>query len=268
MNFISPPTSFSNWVVYPLLIVGYAKNKDELSAFENIQDQIKWTAQDNYTVLPDEKIADWVANLCSLIRAGRKVYINDESGFYQSRIYLTCFIQSWFRWDLKRAEQYLSGCLKFAEVRGWLIPDLIKRQQQVKRYRRPLRVLMCGDRNSAVCFEENITFELKSLPKYSVVIHGGCKGVDLYAAELATLQGIETKAYPAEWDIYGLGAGPIRNKKMLVEEAPDMVIAFHPDIEMSKGTRNMMTTAWKYGTPVYIHDLKRKMKFEGDFSVL
>ncbi len=142
---------------------------------------------------------------------------------------------------------------------------------QIFRYRRPLTVLFCGDRDSAICFEESITFELKALPRFSKVVHGGCRGVDSYAGELAKLAGFQVLSFPVtskEWNEQGRAAGPIRNEKMLDETSPDMVIAFHVDISMSKGTSDMMARAWKRGIPVYLHDLKRKSKFEGDFSVL
>lgn len=129
-------------------------------------------------------------------------------------------------------------------------------------------VIICGDRNSSGCFEEMLSFELKRLPRHSVIIHGACKGVDLYAAHLATLLGYECKSYPADWDQFGPVAGPVRNRRMLEENKVDMVIAFHPDIFSSLGTKNMMELAYAKGIPVYIHDLKRKSKFEGNFEVL
>ncbi|HMP29721.1 MAG TPA: hypothetical protein PKD85_08970 [Saprospiraceae bacterium] len=140
--------------------------------------------------------------------------------------------------------------------------------KQILRYKKPLNVIFCGDRNTCTCFEEQIIMELKNLPKYSLVIHGGCKGVDLYTEELATTENIKTLQMDADWSL-GPKAGAIRNGEMLaVEGGIDMVLAFHPDIQMSKGTKNMMTQAHQKGIPVYIHDMKRKMKFEGDFDVL
>jgi hypothetical protein len=60
---------------------------------------------------------------------------------------------------------------------------------------------------------------------------------------------------------------------MLETEKPDLVLAFHPDIFSAyqtgkSGTANMMTIAHAAKVPVYIHDLKRKSKFEGDFENL
>jgi YspA, cpYpsA-related SLOG family len=141
--------------------------------------------------------------------------------------------------------------------------------KKIDRYKKPLNVIFCGDRNSCVCFEERLIMELKNLPKYSLVVHGGCRGLDLYADELAKQMNIVTQVFEPDWSL-GFKAGPIRNSQMLedVVGGIDMVLAFHPDIQMSKGTKNMMVQAHRKQIPVYIHDMKRKMKFEGDFSVL
>jgi hypothetical protein len=141
-----------------------------------------------------------------------------------------------------------------------LLPATVDR---ILDYRRPLKVLMCGDRASGTIFDETIRMELSNLPKYSVVIHGGCKGVDVYAGRLAKELGLTVIVYEAEWDKYGKGAGPVRNKLMLTEESPDIVFAFHPDITYSKGTANMMMQARENGVEVWLHSLKRKVKYEG-----
>ena len=52
--------------------------------------------------------------------------------------------------------------------------------------------------------------------------------------------------YPADWDTHGRGAGPIRNKQMLEEGKPDLVIAFPG----GKGTANMIGQAKEAGIPV------------------
>jgi hypothetical protein len=54
--------------------------------------------------------------------------------------------------------------------------------------------------------------------------------------------------YVADWDTFGLPAGPIRNKAMIDAEKPDEVIAFlHP---ASKGTKQCAEYAESKGIPV------------------
>jgi hypothetical protein len=56
--------------------------------------------------------------------------------------------------------------------------------------------------------------------------------------------------YFANWKLFGLSAGPIRNQQMLDEGKPDFVIAFHDNLYASRGTQDMVTRAMKAGVPV------------------
>ena len=67
------------------------------------------------------------------------------------------------------------------------------------------------------------------------------------------LMGFAVRSYPADWTTYGKAAGPIRNKVML-DQGLDIVIAFHPDIEQSKGTRHMVSIARAKGITVEVHN--------------
>ena len=49
--------------------------------------------------------------------------------------------------------------------------------------------------------------------------------------------------YPADWDRHGRQAGVIRNRQMITEGNPNLVVAFHADIERSKGTKDMVTAS-------------------------
>ena len=256
--FISQPSQTCNWVIYPWLLVGNNPEGDRELASEFV---LVVNTKHSSGLFLDDELTDLIHSVCS---SKKKIYIYDHGDYSHAHLFLVCLLQYYFRYNLNEATMYIGTCLKFAPCIR-LTPT---QKTQLQRYRRPMVVLMCGDRNSSVAFEEMIDFELKSLPKYSIIVHGGCSGIDLYAAELAKLNGFETMTYPADWSVYGRAAGPIRNKQMLEYEDPDLVIAFHPDISLSRGTKNMMITAWKAGKPVYIHDLKRKMKFEGDFNVL
>jgi len=79
----------------------------------------------------------------------------------------------------------------------------------------------------------------------SCVIEGEAKGADTMAREWAEHSGISVEKYPADWDTYKRAAGPIRNKQMIDEGKPDVVIGFHQDLESSKGTKNMQTQSLK-----------------------
>ena len=111
-----------------------------------------------------------------------------------------------------------------------------------------MRLLVCGDRNWED--KEAINHALVSLAP-EVVIHGGAKGADSLAGYSAYLLNIPIEVYPAQWSLYGRGAGPIRNQQMIDEGKPDMVIWFHKDLETSKGTKNMVHKAQDYRIPVF-----------------
>ena len=87
-----------------------------------------------------------------------------------------------------------------------------------------------------------------------MVIHGAARGADTIAADLAKGMGMKVLPFPAKWDRYGRAAGPIRNRQMLWEGHPDVVHAFHTDLEASNGTADMVKQAEKAGIPVVIHD--------------
>jgi hypothetical protein len=62
--------------------------------------------------------------------------------------------------------------------------------------------------------------------------------------------GYPFREFSADWQKFGKAAGPIRNQQMLDEGKPDLVIAFHEDLENSKGTQDMINRAKVQGVPV------------------
>jgi hypothetical protein len=79
-----------------------------------------------------------------------------------------------------------------------------------------------------------------------VLIEGEAPGADTLAREWATEQGIPVERYPADWNRHGKAAGPIRNRRMLVEGKPDLVVAFPG----GRGTANMISQAEAAGVKV------------------
>jgi len=61
--------------------------------------------------------------------------------------------------------------------------------------------------------------------------------------------GFPVSTYPADWAQHGRAAGPIRNQRMLTQGKPDLVVAFHDNLEHSKGTKNMLKQATEKGVP-------------------
>ncbi len=90
----------------------------------------------------------------------------------------------------------------------------------------------------------------KCLPN-SVIIEGEAEGADRLARSVAEELGLTVEPYPANWAHYGKAAGPIRNKQMLDNGQPDIVIYFHDDLAKSVGTRHMVKQAIQRGIAVF-----------------
>lgn len=128
-----------------------------------------------------------------------------------------------------------------------------------------MRVLVTGDRewgNYKVYGREASDKQVKKLRTLLQVIHklypdtilveGDARGADKIAGAIWTeLCGHDKQleAWPADWTTHGRRAGPIRNQFMLDESNRRAVIdghfllaaiVCHPDLERSKGTRDMV----------------------------
>ncbi len=79
------------------------------------------------------------------------------------------------------------------------------------------------------------------------VIHGGASGTDTLADIIASSLSFNIERYPAQWNLYGKQAGPIRNKKM-VDLGANIVLAF--PVGDSRGTKHCMRVASQAGLTV------------------
>lgn len=103
------------------------------------------------------------------------------------------------------------------------------------------RILICGDRDYKDWMQ--VREYLDTISRTAIIIHGGARGADSIAGNLATYLNMKVIKYPADWDKYGRAAGILRNQQMLDEGHPDLVVYFHKDLENSKGTKDMVTRA-------------------------
>jgi hypothetical protein len=112
-----------------------------------------------------------------------------------------------------------------------------------------MRVLVCGGRAYSDSAKVFATLDkLHAEKKITCIIEGGASGADRLAGEWAKKNGVKLEVYRAEWQRFGLKAGPLRNKRMLVEGMPDLVVAFPG----GHGTANMMLAAGEAGISVKI----------------
>jgi hypothetical protein len=110
-----------------------------------------------------------------------------------------------------------------------------------------VRVLVCGGRDY---FDRDHIFEtldsLLAVHDITCIIHGAQSGADEEAKIWAGLTKIPDEPFEADWAKHGDAAGPIRNRRMLKQGKPDMVVAFPG----GRGTANMVGLAKHAGIEV------------------
>ena len=113
-----------------------------------------------------------------------------------------------------------------------------------------MRVLICGGRKLDLSKVADWLEEWTPPRPVSLVIYGDANGADMGGQLWAVREHIEMLCFFANWEKYGRAAGPIRNKQMLEEGKPDLVIAFPG----GKGTGNMVKQAIDAGVEVQLID--------------
>lgn len=114
-----------------------------------------------------------------------------------------------------------------------------------------LTIILCGGRDWGDRDKiRNVLMGFDSAT--TLIVEGGCRGADTIGREEAIKLGFVVITEMAEWHKYGKRAGRIRNQKMYDIYRPDLVLAFHHDLNHSKGTKHMITVAKKGGTPVRV----------------
>ena len=126
------------------------------------------------------------------------------------------------------------------------------------------RLLVCGSRDwtdeELINKEINKAVVQAGVRAYQVlVINGGADGADDIAMRLCRDKlGYACATFFAPWTFADRvlnnkrAAGPMRNGWMIYWGQPDKVLAFHPYIVNSRGTKNMVKRAREAGVPVRI----------------
>ena len=115
-----------------------------------------------------------------------------------------------------------------------------------------MKILVTGDREWSD--RETMLGYLSGIrDKITCLVHGDCRGADKMADRIVRSWGVKSISYPAEWDLYGKAAGVMRNSQMLQENLDiELVLAFHTNIEKSRGTKDMIEKARKRSIPVVL----------------
>jgi len=119
-------------------------------------------------------------------------------------------------------------------------------------------ILCCGDRNWN---NKKLIKKWLKKKKPDAIVEGGQRtfadknykedyGADYQAGQVADELGIAHFTCHANWDFYKKAAGPIRNGWQIKFMPVTEVLAFHNDIDSSKGTKDMIRQAKKKGIKV------------------
>ncbi len=101
---------------------------------------------------------------------------------------------------------------------------------------------------------EAIRRELSLLPAGAIVITGDSPGADALGEEVAGELKLQTQPMQknsADYERYKRGAWKGLNERMLASGA-ELVLAFHPAVEKSSGTRHLVNLAGEAGVEVKI----------------
>lgn len=85
-----------------------------------------------------------------------------------------------------------------------------------------------------------------------IIVSGAAKGADTLGEHFAYDYGIDIRRFPAKWDEFGKSAGIIRNCEMAKYAAEKYGVLFAFWDGKSKGTKNMIDLAKRYGLEVHV----------------
>lgn len=114
-----------------------------------------------------------------------------------------------------------------------------------------LRVLCCGSRkwnNPQLVFEV-----LAELPSDATIIHGNESGADSFVKEAAIRLGMHRMEFATQ-DTREAHPDPDRPTRAIamLNEKPDLVIAFHRNLDQSKGTIQILKEAKNRNIPIQL----------------
>jgi len=123
-----------------------------------------------------------------------------------------------------------------------------------------MRLIIAGDRHfTDYEFIASAIDGIREGYGISEIVSGGANGADALGERYAMEHGIPLKLFPARWDVFGKGAGFVRNRQMA--EYADMLAAF--PLSDSRGTKHMITTARQFDLLVVVYYYREEDREKG-----
>ena len=119
-----------------------------------------------------------------------------------------------------------------------------------------MKIIIAGGRDFNYISVLNKVLNELINPKEDVIVSGDARGADALGALWAAAQGVPVHHFPAQWDLYGNGAGYVRNAEM--GEYADAAICFWDG--KSRGTHHMIVTMARMNKPVIVFDYQGNIK--------
>ena len=118
-----------------------------------------------------------------------------------------------------------------------------------------VRIIIAGSRNFCDynLLATSVKEYLDTLDNSNIVIiSGAARGADQLGEQFANEYRIQVKRFPANWNLYGKSAGPIRNRQMAEYAGEGRGILFAFWDGRSRGTYSMIDLAKKLGLEIHI----------------
>jgi hypothetical protein len=103
-----------------------------------------------------------------------------------------------------------------------------------------MRVAVCGGRDYMdAAFVNSKLTQLHRKYHFTKLAEGGARGVDRFARTWAIANDVPYETFEANWLVYKLSAGPMRNHQIIKVFNPELVVAFPG----GRGTADMIRRA-------------------------
>jgi hypothetical protein len=114
-----------------------------------------------------------------------------------------------------------------------------------------MKTIIAGSKNATNYFEVLIAVKASGF-EITEIISSGAVGIDRLGEKYAIEHSIPFQRFLPDWMRFKKRAGPIRNAEM-AKNADALIAIWNGS---SKGTKNMIKTAQKYGLKIYVHQIK------------
>ena len=222
-----------------------------------------------------DQIADFVEFIVGCLRRKEIVYVVETADAERNtgqnaEELMACVLWSYFRFLPGKRFSPKSEAITWSFSVSRRGPGEPKKCRLFESYRRPEKVLMIGAETYKYTFASEIDMELLDLPKFSTIFTTSRAGVDTLLFE--KLHDVAAPSRSRDLKGFILASTPgdpsgvaTALTNALSNLAWDAVFIFDSDLECSDLGITVAELAFSKNIPVWVHDRKRRISFQGDF---